>query len=213
MEDDKLEEKKYNIEDPVVSKVEEIDLSGTYSYAQYLKWEIDERLELIKGKIFAMSAPNRNHQKICGHIFYELYDYLKPHPCEVYIAPFDVRLANRYNPDSKVFTVVQPDICVVCDQNKLDEKGCIGAPDIMVEILSPGNNAKEMKNKYDVYEESGVREYWVVVPAERILLQYVLNEAGVFEAQRPITGKGMLVSVVLPGFQIEADLVFKGITE
>ncbi len=213
MSDDETSKKEYNSEEPEILKFSDIDLSGTYSYAQYLRWEIDERLELIKGKIFAMSAPNRNHQKICGSIFNKLYNYLENQPCEVYVAPFEVRLANPSNPDSRVFTVVQPDVCVICDQSKLDEKGCIGAPDVVVEILSPGNNSKEMRNKYEVYQESGVKEYWVVVPTEKIILPYILNKEGLFEPGRPLTGGDVLISSVLPGFGLPADLVFKGVTE
>ncbi|MDV7396126.1 Uma2 family endonuclease, partial [Arthrospira platensis SPKY1] len=99
-------------------------------------------------------------------------------PCQVFHAPFDVRLPKKGQPE--VYTVVQPDLCVVCDQGKLDEKGCMGAPDLVVEILSPGNTHREMREKYEVYEEAGVKEYWLVSPWDKTVLVYVLNEEGIF---------------------------------
>jgi len=207
------EGKKYNFEPPKITKLSEIDLYATYSYADYLRWDIRERLEIIKGKIFEMSAPNRSHQEISGTIFTRLHNYLEGQSCKVYSAPFDVRLPNLSKQDDKVFTVVQPDICVICDQSKLDFKGCIGAPDIAVEILSPGNNAKEMKNKYHVYEESGVREYWIIFPSERILTQYLLNKEGKFELQHGLVEGDVLISSILPGFELPLDVVFKGVND
>lgn len=134
----------------------DLDLSKTYTYADYLKWQFDERLELIKGKIFKMSpAPSSNHQDIAIKVSSELYYHLKGKSCKVFAAPFDVRLSIKIN-DEQVVNVVQPDICVICDLSKIDARGCIGAPDIIVEILSPGNNTKELQNKYEVYEEAGV---------------------------------------------------------
>ena len=143
----------------------DLDLSKTYSYADYLQWTFEERLELIKGKIFKMTpAPNLYHQDISGVVFNEIYTYLKGKPCRTYSAPFDVRLPRKSADETneKIYTVVQPDICVICDLSKLDKRGCKGAPDIVVEILSPGNNQKELHNKYEVYEESGIKEYWII---------------------------------------------------
>jgi Uma2 family endonuclease len=143
----------------------ELDVNKVYTYADYFRWTFEERLELIKGKIFEMSpAPNRIHQKLSGDIYGQLWSFLKGNKCQVFAAPFDVRLPRKSKADKDILTVLQPDICVICNPSKLDDRGCIGAPDIVVEILSPGNNAKELKNKYEVYEESVVKEYWVVSP-------------------------------------------------
>lgn len=130
-------------------QLSDLDFNKTYTYADYLKWTFDERLEVIKGKIFKMSpAPGSVHQIVSGAIFNELYNFLrKRKPCRVFSAPFDVRLSHRSVDDKEIVTVVQPDICVICDPQKIDSKGCIGAPDIVVEILSPGNNKKELQNK------------------------------------------------------------------
>nr|WP_240049200.1 Uma2 family endonuclease [Mucilaginibacter psychrotolerans] len=137
-------------------QLSDLDINKTYTYADYLKWTFDERLELIKGKIFKMSpAPGSVHQIIFGAVFNSLYNHLKGKPCKVFSAPFDVRLKKRFSDNKDITTVVQPDVCVVCDPAKIDIRGCLGAPDIMVEILSPGNNKKELQNKYEVYEEAG----------------------------------------------------------
>src|ERR1700759_703453 len=116
-------------------QLSDLDINKTYTYADYLKWMFDERLELIKGKIFTISpAPGSVHQIVSGAIFNELYNHLKRKPYRVFSAPFDVRLKRRSDNDEDITTVVQPDICVICDPKKVDARGCIGAPDIVIEI-------------------------------------------------------------------------------
>lgn len=188
----------------------DLDLDKTYSYADYLKWKFEERLELIKGHIFKMSpAPRRIHQKASAIVFYNLYDFLKNKQCDVYSAPFDVRLPRKSKDDEEIITVLQPDICVVCDPAKLDDRGCIGAPDIVVEILSPGNNRKELQNKYEVYEESGVQEYWIIHPDENTFMKYSLNAEGLYQPSRLLTFGDVVTTPVLPGFEMPLDDVFK----
>ena len=190
----------------------EIDESLTYSYAHYLNWLFDERVELIKGKIFKMSpAPSRVHQEVFGAIFLPIGNFLKNKSCKVYGAPFDVRFPTKSKADKDVFTVLQPDICVVCDLSKLDDKGCIGAPDLVVEILSPGNNKKELLNKYKVYEEFGVKEYWVVSQSDQSILIYTLDDLGKFQPSKIFTLSEQITSSVLPGFILNLDDVFEGL--
>ncbi|HVX51467.1 MAG TPA: Uma2 family endonuclease [Chitinophagaceae bacterium] len=151
----------------MITSLDQLDLTKEYTYADYLTWQFNDRVELIKGKIFKMSpAPLRSHQHISFALALQIGKHIENKTCEAYTAPFDVRLVNKRKstPDNHVTSVVQPDICVICDKTKLDEKGCIGAPDWIIEILSPGNNKKEMKDKFDLYEENGVKEYWVVYP-------------------------------------------------
>src|SRR5271154_5459177 len=165
-------------------QLSDLDLSKTYTYADYLKWTFDERLELIKGKIFKMSpAPGSVHQRLSFRLTLWMGTYLKGKSCELFAAPFDVRLPRVSQEDGKVITVVQPDICVICDRSKIDDKGCLGAPDIVVEILSPGNNKKELQNKYEVYEEAGVLEYWIIHPLEKTFFKYILTN-GQFQSSR-----------------------------
>jgi Uma2 family endonuclease len=187
----------------------DLDLNKTYSYADYLKWHFEERIELIKGKIFKMSpAPTSLHQEISGKLHLELGIFLKGKSCRLYYAPFDVRLPRKSNNDSTIYTVVQPDLCVICDLTKIDEKGCLGAPDIVVEILSPGNNRKELKNKFEVYEEAQVKEYWIIHPAEQTFLRYVLNNEGRFDAQTLLTVGDEITTPILPGLSIYLDDIF-----
>jgi len=187
----------------------DLNINGIYTYADYLEWTFDERLELIKGKIFKLSpAPGSTHQILSGIISNELYNYLKGKQCRVFTAPFDVRLTKRSINDKDIITVVQPDICVICDRKKYDEKGGIGAPDIVVEILSPGNNRKELQNKYDVYEEAGVLEYWIIYPHEKTLIKCALVENR-FQTSRPYTIGDEITTPILPGFVLSLDELFK----
>jgi len=191
-------------------ELSDLDFSKTYTYADYFKWRFDERLELIKGKIFRMSpAPSRTHQEISLAMAVKLVNYLKGKPCKVYTAPFDVRLPHNSNEDAAIYTAVQPDICVICDLSKLDDRGCIGAPDIVVEILSPGNNKKELRNKYDVYQEAGVKEYWIIHPSERTFLKYTLDQEGEFQPSKLLVGGDELTSAVLPGFALDLNEIFE----
>src|SRR5260221_2999835 len=140
-------------------QVEEPDPSYNYTYADYLKWKFEERLELFRGKIYKLSAPATRHQEISMSLSSYFFNYLKGKKCKAFHAPFDVRLpVKNRKKDDEVNTVVQPDICVICDETKLDERGCCGAPDLVAEILSPGNSKKEVRLKYELYEEAGVRE-------------------------------------------------------
>jgi Uma2 family endonuclease len=197
-----------------MNSIDDLDFSKTYTYADYYSWKFEERLELIKGKIFKMSpAPGGNHQIISFNISGELYNFLKDKSCKAFPAPFDVRLVREETNDKKVKTVVQPDVCVICDPSKIaDQRSCLGAPDIIVEILSPGNNAKELKTKYELYEEFGVKEYWVVYPAERCIVRYLLNSEGKFLSEgRALTFGDKITTPILPGFELALDDVFRNL--
>ncbi|MBT0811110.1 Uma2 family endonuclease [Litoribacter ruber] len=181
---------------------------GRYTYADYLTWEIDGMVELIKGKVFRQpSAPKRIHQEISREVSMPLYNYLDRGTCQVYVAPFDVRLPFGSKKNEDITTVVQPDICVICDPGKLDDAGCIGAPDLVVEILSPGDNRKELKDKYEVYQESGVKEYWVIQPETQNFLIYTLHH-GYYKASKLYTTGDVIESSCIKGFKLDLDEVF-----
>ncbi|WP_425637041.1 Uma2 family endonuclease [Algoriphagus yeomjeoni] len=185
---------------------------GVYSYADYLTWEIDEMVELIKGKVFrsAAAAPRIKHQQIVLRLGSTFLQFLEKKPCEVFIAPFDVRLPVKSRKNEDIFTVVQPDVCVVCDRSKLDEAGCVGAPDLIVEVLSPGNNKKELQNKYEVYEESGVSEYWIISPYEETLMINSLTD-GKYVASRLFTRGDIVKSECISGFKLDLEEFFEKI--
>jgi Uma2 family endonuclease len=162
-----------------ITELSQLDLDADYSYADYLTWQFEEAVELIKGKIVAMTpAPNLKHQRISGNLYLILGNYFKRKSCQVFIAPFDVKLYDAKKSivnDREVFSVVQPDLCVICDRNKLTEQGCSGAPDWIIEVLSPGNTKKDMHLKFNLYQENGVIEYWLVYPYEQAVYQFVLD--------------------------------------
>ena len=197
-------------EDKKVFFLEDIDLSLTYSYANYLTWFFDDRVELIKGKVFKMSpAPSPLHQEISGNIFSVFHRYLKGKSCKVYHAPFDVRFPKESTADKDIYTVLQPDICVICNRTNIDKRGCIGAPNLVIEILSQGNNKKELLNKYTVYEEFGVKEYWIVSPEEKTLLKYTVDQHGKYQPSKLFTLSEKVYSEVLPGFELDLDEAFE----
>ncbi|MEI7797000.1 MAG: Uma2 family endonuclease [Methylococcaceae bacterium] len=164
----------------VVTKLSDLDANGFYSYADYLTWQLDETVELIKGKIIAMCpAPNVRHQRVSWQLNGALFQYFKNKKCAAFAAPFDVKLYNRQKSlltNTETHNVIQPDLCVICDPEKLTEQGCDGAPDWIIEILSKGNSKREMQLKYALYQENGVREYWLIYPYEKAVHQFVLNE-------------------------------------
>jgi len=191
-----------------ITELSQLDPNGHYTYADYLLWQFQERVELIRGRLFPMSpAPNLAHQRAAHRLDRVLGNFFYQKTCEVFHAPFDVLLPVA-SKRGKNTTVVQPDLCVICDPAKLDEQGCDGAPDLVVEILSPGNSTREMREKFRVYEEAGVREYWLVNPLERAVWVYVLDHEGVFIGKAPVTEEDPLRSFIFPELEIDLKEVF-----
>lgn len=194
-----------------VTNINELNPEGTYTCADYLLWQFKERVELIRGKIFRMSpAPNRRHQQVSWALPMELGKALHQKSCNMFTAPFDVRLINhkKSTEDKQVYTVMQPDLCVICDADKLDERGAIGAPDLVVEILSPGNSKKEMDLKFDLYQENGVREYWMVNTTDNAVFVYVLENEK-YIGLKPFTEDNVLQSSVFPELHFDVKDIFE----
>ena len=193
-------------------EVKEPDLSGTYTYADYMTWEWDQLAELIHGKIFKMSpSPSGVHQVISGNLFGLLWQYLRGKNCHIFSAPYDVRLPgpSKKKGDSDILTVVQPDICVVCDNSKLDARGCVGAPDLIIEILSKYTSPKDVNLKFGVYETAGVKEYWVVHPEEQTVLVYTLDGNGKYQGNlKPFVKTDTISPVIFPDLNIRLEEVF-----
>jgi Uma2 family endonuclease len=178
--------------------------AATFTYGDYRHWPEDERWELIDGVPFCMSpAPSRSHQEWAGQLYRQIADYLDGKPCQVYIAPFDVRLPEWDETENDdIRTVVQPDISVICDRAKLDEAGCRGAPDWIIEVLSPGTAAKDQIRKKALYERHGIREYWLVHPIDHLLTRYLLEEDR-YGAPLVEETVGTTPAHVLPGLEID----------
>jgi len=162
-----------------------LDKNKRYSYADYLTWLDGKRRELLDGLVHLMSpAPTLKHAKVSRNIFGRMFNYIDKHKgrCQVFSAPFDVRLPrNGEKADRDIYTVVQPDICVVCDESKLEERGCLGAPDLIVEILSPSTRKYDLNDKFNIYEASGVKEYWVVSPDSKDVNVFILQPDGRYD--------------------------------
>jgi Uma2 family endonuclease len=197
------------MENSVIKNINELDLNKIYTYADYLKWQFDDRLELLRGFIAKMSAPSRKHQTCSRKITHYLTNFFHKKTCSFFYAPFDVRLPlkKKNHKNEEILTVVQPDICVICDEKKLDDKGCLGAPDWIIEIVSPSNPQTDLKDKYEIYQEAGVKEYWIVFPDYQSIQQNVLvNGRYVIKAMRT---KGDIMSPTLfPDLKIELNEIF-----
>lgn len=197
-----------------ITQLSQLDLTASYSYADYLTWQLNEAVELIKGKIQLMSpAPNVKHQRLSIYLSSRLFYYFENKACQVFSAPFDVRLYDRTKSllvNKEITTVVQPDICVICDNSKLDEQGCNGAPDWIIEILSKGNSKKEVKIKHAPYAESGVKEYWLVFPYEEVVQQFVLNdENNSYQLVNSYAGDDVAVPYLFADLAIDLSVLFK----
>lgn len=191
-----------------ITDINQLDMNGTYTYADYLLWKFEERVEILKGKLFRMSpAPSPRHQLISKRLIVVMDTFFKGRKCELFQAPFDVRFPKQSKGDKQIYTVVQPDLCVVCDPKKIDEKGCLGAPDLVIEILSKGNSKKEMKNKFELYEEAGVQEYWLIDPEYQNVFVYVLDN-GKYRGLAPVIEGDFITSVKFPDLKINTSDIF-----
>jgi Uma2 family endonuclease len=196
-----------------ITDISQLDFSKQYTYADYLKWRFEERVELIKGWLYKMSpAPKRMHQRISGQLYGLIWMYFRNDICQIFDAPFDVRLIkNRGVPNKEIKTVVQPDICIICDRSKLDDYGCIGAPDLIVEVLSESTAKRDYNEKFNLYEENEVKEYWIANPDLKTIEIYSLKNGvyqlhGLFDAKE---GADIITGILFPQMQVSLKEVFK----
>jgi len=155
------------------SKVEEAQpaYDMRYTYSDYLQWDDDKRRELIDGIPYLMAGPNRRHQELSANLNDQFRAFLKGKSCKVYYAPFDVRL----NAGTRDDIVVQPDLIIVCDHSMLDDASCKGAPDMIIEILSPSTANYDKTTKFETYLKAGIKEYWIVDPVTQTLAIHILS--------------------------------------
>jgi Uma2 family endonuclease len=201
--------------DDTIGVIQEVEMSnayelddgnGSYTYADYLGWETDKRYEIINGEAYMMSSPSVSHQAISRELLGQFWNFLKGKPCQVFAAPLDVRLFPRDDNSDK--TVVQPDLLVVCDESKLaDGKSCWGAPDMVIEILSPSNTSPALLLKFNHYLAAGVREYWIIIPETKAVQVHLLERgagegAGHYISTVHSSPEALEVSV-LPGLRVD----------
>lgn len=187
--------------------VQEPDLTGTYTARDYISWKTEELMELIRGKIFKMTpSPLWRHQEVLGELHVIFRRYVKS-PCKVVLSPLDVYLIHPGENWKDTKNIVQPDLCIICDSEKIHRRGCMGAPDLAVEILSKGTAAKDLGPKRDLYEEYGVKELWIVHPIEGTIALHIL-ENGKYRIL-PIFAKGQtLQSPTFRDLKIDLNEVF-----
>jgi Uma2 family endonuclease len=179
-----------------------------YTYADYLKWSGACGDELIDGAAYVREppAPSPSHQGIVAGLCGQLHAALKGKPCHVYVAPFDVRLPKSTERDEQVDTVVQPDVLIVSDLQKIDGRGMRGAPDWLAEVLSPYTASHDQGVKIPAYERAGVREVWLVHPGDRTLAVYQLD-AGRYRRPSILKLEGKIPITAVPGVIIDWDEV------
>lgn len=187
-----------------------IDTQQRYTYQDYLGWPDDVQYELLNGEAVMMTAPSTLHQRVIRELVTQLTIGLrnKKADCEVFPAPFDVRLAAADAANDQTRNVVQPDISVICDKGKIDDKGCKGAPDWIIEVLSPSTASKDLIHKLRLYERFGVREYWVVHPTDRVVMMWQLGDDGRYGAVLIEETQGTQTSGLFPDLVLEWDVLF-----
>lgn len=180
-----------------------------YTYADLLSWKEDERAEIINGDLYMMAPPSRIHQEVLSELHRQLANFLEYKPCKVYPAPFGVRLFEQSedNPNN-IDTVVEPDIAVICDKSKLDDHGCKGAPDLIIEILSPSTARHDRFVKLNLYQKAKVHEYWIVDPLNRSVEVCLPDEDGRLVVSEVYTKEDIAKVNVLNGCFIDLSKVF-----
>ncbi len=191
----------------------QLDVTKRYTFADYLTWFDDKCRELINGFIYEMSpAPTSSHQRLSGKLYNTVSNFItgKKGKCEVFYSPFDVRLPNTSTEvaNNQIFTVVQPDICVICDPSKIDERGCLGAPDLIVEIISPATAHRDLHEKLHLYELSGVREYWIVFPKDQIVTVHELKATGKYDEGTTYSYQNKVKMRIFDDLEIDLKVIF-----
>ena len=198
------------------SALEKIEEKEYYTYADYLEWDEEVRAEIINGVVYMMSTPLTIHQRIVGRLSVKIATFLEGKPCEVFTAPFRVRLFPKEDKSDDI--VVVPDVVVICDPSKIDERGCNGAPDLVIEVLSPPDREKDRLLKFNLYMEARVREHWVVFPESKEIEVNIYDRGhfihNIFGVHAPDAKKDKFIQeiipvTVLPGLEIDAKDIFK----
>ncbi|KYO66955.1 Uma2 family endonuclease [Thermovenabulum gondwanense] len=192
------------------------EINKEYTYKDYLKFPDDKRVEIIEGRIYDMSpSPSRIHQKVVMELAFSIENYLRTSkmPCEVYIAPFDVIFIEENQEIEESKSIVQPDIFVVCDKAKLTERGCMGSPDLIIEVVSPNNSSHDYIRKLHLYNRFKVKEYWIVNPQTRDILVYRLNVEGEFGHPEYYTFSDKVKVRIFKDFEVDFNFIKDRLTQ
>jgi Uma2 family endonuclease len=180
-----------------------------YTYGDYLTWDDEQRLEIIDGLPYMMTAPSWEHQALLVELSTQFHNYLVGKSCQVFVAPFDVRLPYSKEKDENTQVVLQPDLVVICDRSKLKGTGCFGAPDLVVEIVSPASGKIDRILKFNQYERAGVKEYWILDPDERVLTVFKLGENGKYGRPEVYSDDDKLRVGIFENLEIDLQRAFK----
>lgn len=187
--------------------MENVSDKRVYNYKDYLSLRFEKPIEIINGEIFFMApAPSRIHQKIITELSRKIGNYIEDNKgeCEVYVAPFDVRLKTLEDTnEDNIKNIVQPDISIICDRSKLDDRGCLGSPDFIVEVVSPSNSSMDYVKKLYLYEKFQVREYWIINPNTETVMTYLLNENRGYDEPKVYKFKDQISMEIFPSFKIK----------
>ncbi|OPZ83812.1 MAG: hypothetical protein BWY74_04370 [Firmicutes bacterium ADurb.Bin419] len=178
-----------------------------YSYVDYLTWDENERWEILDGVPYMQAAPSRIHQEISMELATQFHTYLKGKTCRVFAAPFCVRLDVEKN-NEDIRNVVEPDITIVCDNSKLDERGCIGSPDMIIEILSPSTGKNDKLIKFNKYEKAGIKEYWIVEPEQKLISVFLLQPNGRYGRPEVYSEENTIKVSIFQDLEINLNTVF-----
>ena len=191
-----------------ITKLSQLHPDARYSYEDYCTWQFPERVELIYGKVYVMSpSPTDGHQSISAELFFQFYNHNRGKDCIVRSAPYDVVL-QADSTLGRVSTVVQPDICVICDPAKRTPKGCVGAPDLVVEILSPSSKKYDLGVKFSLYEANAIKELWYVSPEGRTITIHILQADGLYGPPIVYAANAKVPVATFPGLHIDLSLVW-----
>ncbi len=188
---------------------EALKLDRKYTYGDYLKFGEDVRCEIIDGVVYNMSpAPGIIHQGVSINLSTAIGVYLIGKKCRVFCSPFDVRLPKKGEKSKETTNVVQPDISVICDSKKLDSRGCKGAPDWIIEIISPSSNRRDRRDKFMLYEIAGVKEYWIVNPKTNKVSVFIMEKDGLFGSEKVYEAGQSVSPSIFPELVINLEQVF-----
>lgn len=186
-----------------------LKLEERYTYKDYMTWNDNKFWELIDGIAYQMAPPSRKHQNVSTELVRQFANYLLGKPCEVHHQPFGVRLPLEDEPDEFIKHALLPDIAVVCDEKKLDDAGCRGGPDLIIEILSPSTSKRDLEDKFKLYEKAGVKEYWIVDPVNNFIKVYVLGEDKIYGKGKTYFADDKIKVSIFPDLEVDLSLVFK----
>ena len=188
-----------------------LDLTKRYTYADYLTWVDDIRREIIDGVVSLMAGPNIKHSRVSKNLYSRLDSIISSSEgsCEVFYAPVDVCLPqNGETENDKIYTVVQPDMFIVCDHSKLEDGRCLGAPDMIIEILSPSNRKRDIVTKFILYQSAGVGEYWIADPKTKSITAHILQPNGEYDDGEVYTSGEKAAVHIFGGVTVDVDEIF-----